>query len=77
MGRVKIEWRPMLLIEAEYEGRKIKTIVQNAETIRLVTREGSKSVAELKAGDEVLVYITEEGGRHFGTLVKEEMVIER
>jgi 3-dehydroquinate synthase II len=77
VGRVKIEWRPMLLIEAEYEGRRIKTIVQNAETIRLVTREGSKSVAELKAGDEVLVYITEEGGRHFGTLVKEEMVIER
>jgi len=77
VGRVKIEWRPMLLIEAECEGRRIKTIVQNAETIRLVTREGSKSVAELKAGDEVMAYITEEGGRHFGTLVKEEMVIER
>jgi len=77
VGRVKIEWRPMMLIEAEYEGRTIKTIVQNAETIRLVTREGSKSVAELRAGDEVLVYITEEVGRHFGTLVKEEMVIER
>jgi len=77
VGRVKIEWRPMLLIEAEYEGRRIKTIVQNAETIRLVTREGSKSVAELKVGDEVLVHMTGEGGRHFGTLVKEEMVIER
>ena len=77
VGRVKIEWRPMLLIEAECEGRKIKTIVQNAETIRLVTRDGSRSVSELKAGDEVMVYITEEGGRHFGTLVKEEMVIER
>jgi len=77
VGRVKIEWRPMLLIEAECKGRRIKTIAQNAETIRLVTRESSKSVAELKAGDEVLVYITEERGRHFGTLVKEEMVIER
>ncbi len=77
VGRVKIEWRPMLLIEAEYEGRTIKTIVQNAETIRLVTREGSKSVAELGAGDEVLACMTEEGGRHFGTLVEEEMVIER
>jgi 3-dehydroquinate synthase II len=77
VGRVKIERRPMLLIEAECEGRRIKTIVQNAETIRLVTRESSKSVAELKADDEVLVYITEEGGRHFGTLVKEETVIER
>ncbi len=76
VGRVKIERRPLLLIEAEYEGKRIKTIVQNAETIRLVTKKGSKSVAELKTGDEVLAYVTE-GGRHFGTLVKEETVIER
>jgi 3-dehydroquinate synthase II len=76
VGRVKIELRPLLLIEAEYEGKRIKTIVQNAETIRLVTKKGSTSVAELKTGDEVLAYVTE-GGRHFGTLVKEETVIER
>ncbi len=74
--RVKIEWRPLMLIEAEHEGKRIKTIVQNAETIRVVTKEGHKSVADLKLGDEVLVHI-EEGGRHFGTLVKEETVIER
>ena len=74
--RVKIEQRPFLLIEAEYEGKRIKTIVQNAETIRLVTKEGHKSIADLKPGDEVLVQI-EEGGRHLGTLVKEETVIER
>jgi len=76
VGRVKIEWRPLLLIEAECERRRIKTIVQNAETIRLVTKDGSKSIAELKTGDEVLAHITE-GGRHFGTLVKEETVMER
>jgi len=76
VARVKIEWRPMVLIEAEYEGKKIKTIAQNAETIRLVTLEGSKSVAELKKGDKVLAHVIE-GGRHFGTLVKEETVIER
>jgi len=75
VARVKIEWRPMILIEAEYKGKRIKTIVQNAETIRLVTTEGSKSVAELKIGDEVLAHLAE-GGRHFGTLVKEEKVIE-
>lgn len=74
--RVKIEWRPLLLIEAEYEGKRIKTIVQNAETIRLVTGEGTKSVADLDRGDKVLIHL-EEGGRHFGTLVKEEKVIER
>ena len=76
VARVKIEWRPMVLVEAEHEGKRIKTIVQNAETIRLVTTEGSKSIAELKIGDEVLAHVAE-GGRHFGTLVKEEKVIER
>jgi len=75
VARVKIEWRPMVLLEAEYGGKRIKTIVQNAETIRLVTEEGSKSIAELKLGDKVLAHVVE-GGRHFGTLVKEETVIE-
>ena len=73
--RAKIEWRPLLMIEAECEGRTVKTILQNAETIRLVTENGSKSVSELAPGDKVLVHL-EEGGRHFGTLVKEERVIE-
>jgi len=76
VARVKIEWRPMVLVEAEYGGKRIKTIVQNAETLRLVTEEGSKSIAELKPGDKVLAHVVE-GGRHFGTLVKEETVIER
>ncbi|RLI35577.1 3-dehydroquinate synthase II, partial [Candidatus Bathyarchaeota archaeon] len=74
--RVKIEWRPLLLIEADCDGRRIKTIVQNAETIRLMTEAGSRSVKELSKGDKVLVRLEEEGGRHFGTLVKEEKVIE-
>ncbi len=76
VGRVKIEWRPMLLIETEYDGKRIKTIVQNAETIRLVTPKDSKPVTDLRIGDEVLALIVE-GGRHFGTLVKEEKVEER
>ncbi len=76
VARVKIEWRPMILIETEHKGKSVKIIIQNAETIRLVTEHGSKSVAELQTGDEILVHITE-GGRHFGTLVKEETVIER
>jgi len=74
--RVKIEYRPLILVEAEYNNENLKVILQNAETIRLVTKEGSKSIAELKAGDEVLIRF-EKGGRHFGTLVKEETVIEK
>ncbi len=76
VARVKIEWRPMVLVVAEYEGKRIKTIVQNAETIRLVTPQGSKSVVKLETGDILLAHVVQ-GGRHFGTLVKEETVIER
>ena len=76
VARVKIERRPMILVEAEHEGKIIKTIVQNAETIRFVTSDGSRSVAELEVGNEILAHVVK-GGRHFGTLVKEETVIER
>jgi 3-dehydroquinate synthase II len=76
VARSKIEWRPMLLIEAEYGGKTLKLIAQNAETIRVVTPKGSKAVTDLKKGDKILARV-EEGGRHFGTLVKEEAVIER
>jgi 3-dehydroquinate synthase II len=75
IGRIKIEKRPLMLVEAEVSGHKIKTIVQSAETIRFVTRSASISVSELKPNDEVLVYF-QPGGRHFGTLVEEESVIE-
>jgi len=74
--RVKIEWRPMKLVEAQYDNKLYKTVVQDAETVRFVTSTGSKSITELKIGDEVLLHI-QEGGRHFGTLVKSERIIER
>ena len=75
IGRVKIERRPMMLLETEVNGRCFSTILQNAETVRLMTEGGSQSVSNLKAGDEILLRY-EEGGRHFGTLVQDEMVIE-
>ena len=77
VGRAKIEFRPLILIEAEAQGKQIKAILQNAETIRLVTPTGSKPVTELKVGDEVVVHIAASGGRHFGISVPEEKVIER
>ncbi len=74
VGRVKIERRPMLLVEAEHVGRKIKTLLQNAETINLVGKDGEPiSVSELESGDEILVYL-QEGGRHFGAQVDETLV---
>ena len=77
VGRIKIEIRPLILVEAEVEGKTIKTILQNAETIRLVTPKASKPVTELKPNDEVLVHLATKGGRHFGVSVPEETVIEK
>ena len=77
VGRSKIEFRPLILIEAQADDTKIKTILQNAETIRLVTPKASKPVTELKPGDEVLVHLAAKGGRHFGISVPEETVIEK
>jgi len=76
LGRNKIERRPMMLIEADADGRPISLVLQNAETIRLVDPKGKAiSITSLKAGDKVLAHITE-GGRHFGMKV-EETLIER
>ena len=76
MGRVKIESRPLMLIEARAGGRTLSAILQNAETIKLVGKDGNPiSVAKLKKGDEVLVCL-EEGARHFGKKI-EETIIEK
>lgn len=76
IGRVKIERRPLLLVEAERGEQSFKTLLQNAETINLVAKDGSPvSVTKLKPGDEVLVYV-ERAGRHFGVKV-EETAVER
>jgi 3-dehydroquinate synthase II len=76
VARVKIERRPLMLIEASVGSNSVKTIVQNAETVRLVNHAGSKSISDIKPGDEVLVRY-EKGGRHFGTRVPDEMIIEK
>jgi 3-dehydroquinate synthase II len=77
VGRIKIEIRPLILVEAEVNGKIIKTILQNAETIRVVTPKSSKPVTELKVGDEVIVHLAARGGRHFGISVPDETVIEK
>ena len=83
VGRVKIERRPMLLVTAvsvgdgnggNGGGKEISAILQNAETIRLVSGDRKPvSVVDLKAGDIILGRV-EEGGRHFGYAVKETIL---
>ena len=74
IGRSKIERRPLLMIEAENNGQKIRTLVQNAETIRLVSDKGEPiSVADIKVGDKILAYFTD-GARHFGMAIEEQII---
>jgi len=74
LGRNKIEKRPMMLIEAEADGRPISLILQNAETIRLVGPDGrAVSVTSLQPGEKVLGRI-EKAGRHFGMQVDETLI---
>ena len=74
VGRVKIEKRPLILVEAKVGDAVIKTILQNAETIKLVGKDGKPiSVAVLKEGDEVLAYY-EDTARHFGMKIDETII---
>jgi 3-dehydroquinate synthase II len=75
VGRAKIEKRPMFRVQAETEdGDRIETLLQNAETIKVHTREGGRTaVTDLEAGAEILVYY-EATARHFGEAVEESII---
>jgi 3-dehydroquinate synthase II len=73
VGRVKVEVRPMLLVTARIGDTQGRIFLQNAETIRLVTPDGSPvSVVTLSVGDEVLCR-TDVAGRHFGMRIVEDI----
>ena len=75
VGRSKIETRPLRMIRAEIDSETGTVILQNAETIRLIKKDGKLlSVTEVKVGDEVLGYAKSASGRHFGMEVDEYIV---
>jgi 3-dehydroquinate synthase II len=77
VGRSKIESRPMKLVKAQINDFKGSVILQNAETIRLITKDNKLvSVTDLKVGDEVLAYTKSSSGRHFGMQV-DEFILEK
>ncbi len=77
VGRVKIETRPMRVIKAvSKDGEYGSIVVQNAETIRFIGKDGLVSVTSIRAGDEVLAYVRGNKGRHFGIEV-DEFIIEK
>ncbi len=73
IGRVKVEVRPMLLIEAKVGEQTGAIFLQNAETIRLTSPDGIPiSVVQLKVGDKILCHL-DVAGRHFGMRINEEI----
>ncbi|KAG8489857.1 hypothetical protein CXB51_017887 [Gossypium anomalum] len=83
VGRVKIETRPLILVEAKIDANDqtvYSILLQTAETVALVCpHEGNRSqktvipVTSLKAGDEVLLRL-QGGARHTGIEIKEFIV---
>ena len=70
VGRCKVEKRPLLMVTATDGKKEYTVMLQNAETIKMVRKDGSVSVTKLKPGDRVLAKI-ESGGRHFGIAIEE------
>ena len=69
IGRVKIERRPHFKLA--WDGGHC--ILQNAETIRLITPDGPKSITAIEAGDIIRIH-PQEAARHFGMPVDERLV---
>lgn len=77
VGRAKIEKRPLVLVRAVSDEGGGWAILQLAETIPLVSPDGSTiAITELKPGDKVLAHVSPSKARHFGMAV-EEFVEER
>jgi 3-dehydroquinate synthase class II len=71
IGRLKIERRPLLFIEAEVDGEKINTFIQDDWHVRLMGEGGAiLPSSEIKPGDRLLAYI-DTPGRHVGIQISE------
>jgi 3-dehydroquinate synthase II len=67
----------MKMIKAQIDDSNGTVILQNAETIRLISRNNKLvSVTDLNVGDEVLAYARSSSGRHFGMPV-DEFILEK
>jgi 3-amino-4-hydroxybenzoic acid synthase len=77
VGRVKIERRPLLLIEAEAaDGTRVNTIMQEDWHVRIFGADGLPiNITNLRPGDKVLGH-TMPSGRHVGVKV-DEFILEQ
>ena len=77
VGRIKIERRPLKLVKARSGKQSGAVLVQDAETIRFVTKSGHPlAVTQLKKGDEIMVRAGKGAARHFGIEV-DEFILEK
>lgn len=71
VGRMKVEVRPLLLIEAEYQGIKMNAIVQDDWHIRIFDgQKQPRNATSFQVGDDILAYVCEPG-RHVGVKIDE------
>jgi len=80
VGRVKMEKRPLVLIEAKGKdsGEEYSIMLQNAETVKLMGPDTNGfrtySVSHLQEGDEIYLFeYLDSGARHAGMLIKESI----
>ncbi len=73
VGRLKVETRPLLLIRFEVPGSEGQIVVQQAETVRLISpSEGAISVTQAKEGDKISI-LTDNRSRHVGFALPAEV----
>jgi 3-amino-4-hydroxybenzoic acid synthase len=75
VGRVKIEQRPLRLIEVEFAGKeRVNILMQDDWHVRVFSDAAKPlNVSELKPGDKVLGYVTQPG-RHVGIKINETII---
>jgi 3-amino-4-hydroxybenzoic acid synthase len=75
VGRIKIEQRPLRLIEVEFAGmERVNILLQDDWHVRIFSDAAKPlNISELKSGDKVLGYVTEPG-RHVGIKINESII---
>jgi len=72
VGRIKMERRPLVLVESERHGRRPTVFLQEAETVRLSTESGALSTAHLTKGARVYG-VALPPARHMGMEIEESI----
>jgi 3-dehydroquinate synthase II len=74
VGRVKIEKRPFVRVEAKVNDHTISVTMQEADSVHILGEKmEEKQVIQLEEGDKVYVRL-DQAGRHLGEKIQEEIV---